>query len=293
MIRNHIIVWVALILLSGCSHFDRLLNFKPSVKLKKVEFEVKEVNKLYHFYHPDTLNNDYLRKLRIDYSLDTMTLALDNDFGKIKTILDWTHKQWNHSGSNRPSKSDPLTILEEAKKGNNFRCVEYGIVSSAALNSIEIPARVIALKTYDVEKVKYGAGHVAAECYSTGFEKWIFIDGQFNAIPVLNNIPLNAVEFKKAISENGDELKIINLKGEVSKEEKEIYINWINKYLYYFDISFDNRYISYEERVKIKGKSKLMLVPLNAKEPTVFQRKSKINYCLYTKNINDFYQKPR
>lgn len=255
-------------------------------------FENKEVNSEYNFEYSDTTGNEYLRKLRTEYGLDTMTTNLKSDLDKIKTILDWTHNQWTHSGSNTPSKSDPLTILEEAKEGNNFRCVEYGIVSAAALNSIGIPSRVFALKTADVEKVRYGAGHVAAESYSKEFKKWIFIDGQFNAIPILNNIPLNAVEFLKAITENIGNLKIINIKGEISKEEKEKYINWISKYLFYFDIRFDNRYISYKDKIKINGKSKLMLVPLNTDNPFIFQRKSKIDYCLYTNNINDFYQKP-
>ena len=70
------------------------------------------------------------------------------------------------------------------------------------------------------------------------------------------------------------------------------YINWISKYLFYFDIRFDNRYIAYKDKIKINGMSKLMLVPINTNNPSVFQRKSKLNYCLYTNNTNDFYCKP-
>lgn len=292
MNKKYIIILSALIFLSACSPVYRFFNISPSIKLKEVKFADNAANQAYKFQYPDTTNNKYLRELRTNYGLDTINSKFEEEIDKIKAILDWTHKQWTHSGSNTPSKSDPLTILKEAKEGNNFRCVEYGIVSSAALNSIGIPSRVLALKTADVEKVKYGAGHVVAESYSEEFKKWIFIDGQFNAIPVLNNIPLNAVEFQKAITENIDQLRIINIKGAFSKEAKEKYINWISKYLFYFDIRFDNRFISYKDKVKINGKPKLMLVPLNAENPSVFQRKSKIDYCLYTNNINDFYQKP-
>jgi len=292
MNKKHIIIFATLILLSGCSPFYRLLNLSPSIRLKEVTFDNKTVNSAYKFQYPDTTKNEYLRKLRIAYGLDTIALKFDNEIDKIKAILDWTHQQWTHSGSNTPSKSDPLTILEEAKQGNNFRCVEYGIVLSAALNSIGIPSRVLALKTADVEKVRYGAGHVVAESYSKKLNKWIFIDAQFNVIPFLNNIPLNAVEFQKAIIDDIDNLMLINNKGKISKEKKEKYINWISKYLFYFDISFDNRYIPYNDKLKINGKSKLMLVPINAKYPSVFQRKYKLDYYLYTNNINDFYQKP-
>ncbi|NOU18041.1 MAG: transglutaminase domain-containing protein [Bacteroidales bacterium] len=269
-----------------------MINISPSTRLKSITFSETDLNPIYQLYYSDTINNAYLRELRQVYKLDSLTERTDNEFEKIKAILDWTNKQWAHSGSNTPSKSDPLTILKEAKKGNNFRCVEYGIVSAAALNSIGIPSRVLALKTADVEKVKYGAGHVVAETYSKEFEKWIFIDGQFNAIPILNNIPLNAVEFQKAIKGNSVNIKIINSKGDISKAEKERYIAWISKYLFYYDITFDNRYIANKDKVKINEKSKLMLVPLNADNPSVFQRKNKIDDCLYTNNINDFYQKP-
>jgi hypothetical protein len=270
----------------------RLLNISPSIRLKAVAFERNLVNPLYKFEYSDTTGHEYLRELRTVYGLDTLTFNLKSDFDKIKIILDWTHNQWKHSGSNTPSKSDPLTILEEAKKGNNFRCVEYGIVSSAGLNCIGINSRVLSLKTADVEKVKKGAGHVAAEAYSTEYKKWIFIDGQTNAIPMLNDLPLNAVEFQKAILSSIDNLTIVNIKGKFSEDEKKKYINWVSKYLFYFDARFDNRYDSNEEKLKINGKANLMLVPLNADQPTIFQRKYNIDHCLYTNNMNDFYQIP-
>ncbi len=284
--------FIILSTLLGCQPFSRLINVTPSTRLKDITFSETDLNPNYQFYYPDTLNNAYLRELRQVYKLDSLTATTGDEFEKIKTLLDWTSKQWSHSGSNTPSKSDPLTILAEAKKGSNFRCVEYGIVSAAALNSIGIPSRVLAIKTADVEKVKIGAGHIVAETYSKKFKKWIFIDGQFNVIPLLNNIPLNAVEFQKAIRENNSNLKIVNVKGDLSNEEKEQYVAWISKYLFYFDVTFDNRYIAYKDKVKISEKSRLMLVPINANNPTVFQRVNKINDCLYTNNSNDFYQRP-
>jgi hypothetical protein len=292
-IRSTIVLGILIFLLSSCSHLYRLLNYSPSKKIKNIEFDEKAVNEGYQFYYPDTINNKYLKKLRIDYNLDLLIKDKTREFDKITTILNWTNKQWEHNGNNKPSKSDPITILEEAKKGSNFRCVEYGIILSAALNSIGISTRIIGLKTFDVEKVKYGAGHVASECYSKEYNKWIFIDGQFNVIPKLNEIPLNAVEFKKAIIENTDDLKIVNLNGELSKKDKSRYIEWISKYLYYFDIKFDNRINPDNDQINIRKKSSLMLVPINEKEPKIFQKKYKIDYCLYTNNINDFYQIPK
>lgn len=291
--KRFIIIFIvsAIVLLSSYLTYV-FYNYSPSSKLKEVAFEVETVNPDLKFQYSDTTENDYLRLLKSDYKIDEIVMNYENELDKIKALLAWTHSQWTHSGSNTPTKSDPRTILEEAKEGNNFRCVEYGIVSAAALNSIGITSRVLALKTSDVEKVKYGAGHVVAESFSKEFNKWIFIDGQFNAIPILSNVPLNAVEFQKAITENIDNLQIVNIDGEFSKEEKERYINWIGKYLYHFDTNFDNRYTPDENRMKINGKIKLMLVPLNSENPSIFQQKHHIDYCLYTNNFNDFYQKP-
>jgi len=275
----------------SCSPIPQFFNILPSSKLKSVAFSETEANPIFQFYYSDTLNNAYLRELRQAYRLDSLTDQTDSEFEKIKILLNWTNKQWTHS-NNTPSKPDPLTILDEAKKGNNFRCVEYGIVSAAALNSIGIPSRLLGLASADVEKVRTGAGHVVAETYSKEFKKWIFIDAQWNTIPVINNVPLNAIEFQKAIYENNVNLKIINSKGDASKEEQESYIDWIGKYLFYYTIGFDNRYRDDYQNVMVSGKPRLMLVPLNTENPTIFQRKSKIDYCIYSNNSRDFYQCP-
>jgi len=100
------------------------------------------------------------------------------------------HNQWQHNGNNEPHKNDVTSILEEVKEGKNFRCVEYGIVVAACLNSIGLKARQLNLKTKDVETTEYGAGHVVTEVFLNDLKKWMFIDGQFDAMPLLDGIPL-------------------------------------------------------------------------------------------------------
>lgn len=229
--------FLAVLVMSGCSI---VRPTEPVNRLKKVEFENKPVNAMYVFQYSDTTRNTYLKKLRADYGLDSMVSNYTNELDKIKAILAWSHTRWTHNGFNTPTVSNPLTILHEAKDGKSFRCVEYGIVASAALSSIGIPSRVLSLKTADVKRVKYGAGHVAAEVYSKEYKKWIFIDAQFDAIPVLNDLPLNAVELQQAITQNRDALKIINKDGELPKKDQEEFINWIGKYLYFLNINFNN-----------------------------------------------------
>jgi len=280
------------LLICSCSSFYQMLKFSPSSRLKDISYLQETPNLLFQFYYSDTLANDYLRELRTRYEIDVLVKEQTNDLDKIKSVLDWTSKQWTHNGANNPTKQDALTILKEAREGKQFRCVEYGIVATAALNSIGIPARTLGLKTRDVEKVMRGAGHVVSEVFSKELNKWIFIDPQFNIIPTLNGKPLNGVEFRKEIFNKNINLKLVNKQGDLSAEESENYIKWIGKYLFYFDVLFDQQTLNNSKFKSINGMTKLTLVPVGQKEPRIFQRHSKIDYSYYTHSLNDFYRKP-
>ncbi len=292
MKRNLLVLFISSVLLSSCSSFFQLVNVSPSSKMEEISFTTGSPDPKYRFFYADTVNNDYLRKLRNDYQLEQLVSGCKADTGKILDVLNWTSQQWEHNGSNTPTKSDALTILKEAQEGKQFRCVEYGIVANTALNSLGIRARTLGLKTRDVEKVRRGAGHVVAEVYSKDLGKWIYIDPQFNIMPVLNGTPLNGVEFQQAIYSRDAGLKLINKQGEIGKTDAENYIKWVGKYLYYFDILFDQQNLNSEKYQSVNGKTKLMLVPAGSTEPDVFQRKYPITYCHYTHSLNDFYQKP-
>ena len=287
-----LIAIVIVIYLLTPTTFYQLLKISPSSRLLDISYTTDAPDSLYQFQYADTIGNEYLKELRTSYNLEQLTAGDTDEFAKIKTILDWTSKQWEHNGNNTPSKHDALTILAEARQGKQFRCVEYGIVATAAHNSIGIPARTLGLKTRDVEKVMRGAGHVVTEVYSNQFGKWIYIDPQFNIIPTLNGAPLTGVEFQKAIYTKDPGLTLINKQGEVGKEDSESYIKWIGKYLFYFDILFDQKTMNADKFSSINGMTKLTLVPAGHKEPLIFQRSSKINYSYYTNSLNDFYRTP-
>jgi len=258
-------------------------------KMQQVALQFDENSKKtdLKFWYEQTDNNEYLELLRSKFPIDSLIKDAHSDMNKTLKILNWVHRQWRHDGSNQPRKNDAISILEEAREGKNFRCVEYGIVVAACLNSVGLKARTLALKTKDVETTSSGAGHVATEVFLNDLQKWVFIDGQFDVMPVLNGIPLNAVEFQKTIVENFDQLEI-RTSSDVSKN---FYTNWIYPYLYYFDVPFDNRE-GIEDVQLIDGKSSLMLVPLGAKNPTVFQINFPINNVKYTHSLVDFYAQP-
>ncbi|MGZ2370433.1 transglutaminase-like domain-containing protein [Ancylomarina sp. YFZ004] len=266
----------ALTVVKGISPNFATLQFDSKLKSNNLKF----------WYEKN--NNDYLNLLRSKYPIDSLVKDTKSDTEKAQNIMNWVHNQWQHNGNNQPKKSDAISILEEVKQGKNFRCVEYGIVTTACLNAIGLKARTLSLRTKDVETRKYGAGHVLLEVYLNDLKKWVLLDPQWNIIPVLNGIPLNAVEFQKAISENYKELEIISGLA----LSKRYYVDWIFPYLYYFNTSFDNRE-GIELTNNINGKKKLMLVPLGAKNPTIFQIIYPINNCIYTNSVKDFYEQPK
>ena len=253
-----------------------------------LSFDTTSLNNGLKFWYEQNTENEYLNRLRTNYPIDSLIKDSKTDTGKALKILNWVHNQWSHNGNNEPRKPDAISILEEVKEGKNFRCVEYGIVATACLNAVGLKARTLALKTRDVETRLSGAGHVLLEVFIPDLQKWALLDGQWDAMPVLKGIPLNAVEFQKAIAGSYSELEIRSS----SNVSKRRYCEWIYPYLYYFDVAFDNRESNPKYSGLSNGKRKIMLVPLGAKQPTVFQVKGQIKECLYTNSYKDFYAPP-
>ena len=247
----------------------------------------------YPFAYADTAGNAYLRKLRQSYALDAVTASAKTDLERVLAVLHWTHGQWSHNGSNVPSAPDALTILAEVADGGKYRCVEYGIVSSEALQAIGIPARVIGLKTADVATRKWGAGHVAAEAYLGDAGKWVFLDGQFDIVATLDGVPLNAFEFGEALRARPGDIVLVDADGPVSPKRRRNYLRFVGEYLHHLDVRFDNRVgVPREERRLVDGKSSLMLVPRGAQPPAVFQRDSPMDYLAYTSAPAALYAAP-
>ncbi|MTK54100.1 transglutaminase-like domain-containing protein [Paludibacter sp.] len=241
-----------------------------------------------HLIYENNNQNSYLIQLHDKYRIDRLVKGAESDSERALKIIHWIHGLWKHDGYNAAEKKDALYILDKAEKGDNFRCVEFGIVTAACLNSIGLKARVLSLKVKDVETRLSGAGHVVAEVYLNDLKKWVLLDSQWDAMPILHGIPLNAVEFQKAITEHYSQLEISSLSG----VSKRMYTSWIYPYLYYFNCPLDNREGVDIDKLTIDGKKALMLVPLGAKNPTIFLAKYKLDYCIYTHSLSDFYAPP-
>ncbi len=233
-------------------------------------------------------DDPYLERLRDVHDLDGLIAGTSTDLDRILAVSTWVNALWQHDGDNQPSSSDPLTIIAEAKQGNRFRCVEYAIVLDGALKALGIPARRLGLKTADVETRTSGAGHVVVEAYSRDLQKWLLVDPQFNLIPMVDGVPLNALELQRALaSEKRVSYKSVSRRRPVAHLllTRLIYPAFIGQYLHFFDFPMDQ---------SSQGPSQhLMLVPKGAAPPRVFQGRFPLDYMVYTHNQRLFYAAPQ
>ena len=216
-----------------------------------------------------------LELLRKTTELDLLLSSCNTDLDKIKLTTFYVHQLSEHDGWNDPQTRDPVVLVKRASHGESFRCVEFSIVMASCLRAINIPARILGLKTKDVETREFGAGHVVVEAFVDN--QWIFIDPQACFIPSINGKLLNAVDLCYQLNSPNNTLVANELKNETGN-----YKDWVKNYLYYFDT-----FISPE-----KEKVKVMLVPLNAKKPTVFQKNHPLTDLHYTNSVTAFYAWP-
>lgn len=246
--------------------------------------ETKQVNdgELVGFKEWSPYSEDYLMDLKASYDLEELTKDCQTDYDKVLAITKWVSGLWEHDGDNVPKKSDPLYILDQVvNHGQQYRCVEYGSVVSGCLQALGLDSRQLNLKMKTVETEEYGAGHVGCEVYLEDIEKWVFIDAQWGAIPMLGDSPLNAYEFGEAINKADSNL-YINWVNNVYNATDKDYIQWMDPYLYYLDTAYKNVDGSF---------TNVMFVPEDGKEVTIFQRKYSIDMDYYLRDINTFYSK--
>ncbi|GAB2965044.1 hypothetical protein GCM10027048_38190 [Hymenobacter coalescens] len=256
---------------------QELLHFDSTARLPAVRF-----------VYPDAATDAYLRQLR-EQELHALPAA--EELQRLLAVVAWTNGLWAHNGNNEPSQSDALTIIREARAGKKFRCVEYAKVSADALLALGMPARVVGLKTRDAATRKSGAGHVLTEVWLPQRGKWAMADAQFNLLPLLADVPLNAVELQQALARR-QPVAFRRAAGPVPAAQAQRYIRFVRPYLYFFDVSFDQRQLPYAQQARVGAHTSLMLGPVGTERPAVFQRRFSLSYMLYTHALREFYRPP-
>lgn len=257
---------------------------------KQIKFSITDNPEIQYFFSTENSKHD-LQELREKFQIEKLWQIKDSQISNVLRVMNWTHKQWDHNGSNSANSYKGIEILNEAQVGGNFRCVEYGIVLKDVLNSVGINTRLLELKVKNADIVKHSAGHVLVEIYLTEIEKWIMADGQFNLVPFKDGIPLNAVELLENLMLN-KEIEFKNLDGAITERLTRKYLNFIVDYLFYFSTNIDNRYDMKKSWKTIRGKSQIMLIPIGAKKLIRFEGGPEIRTFIYTNSKRDFYKEP-
>ncbi|MBT9393809.1 transglutaminase-like domain-containing protein [Hymenobacter sp. NST-14] len=233
----------------------------------------------FEFSSPTT---PYLTRFREMFGLKGVIGKETSDLGRARALCEWVHFRLEHDGHKSFKSQDPFAILKAAQAGQQVQCVEYGLVLAAAFNAVGIPARPLYLKAADVQTRRSAAGHALAEAWLPDLGKWVMVDAQANIIPLLGSKPLNAVELQQALLAKRDDLTVLSS----TRAPAGSYFRWVDQYLFYFDTVMDNRY-----DVK-SARTGLMLVPVGAHKPVVFQRTESIHNIRYTNSVATFYASP-
>lgn len=232
----------------------------------------------------DSPKDPYLTTFRTKYCLERLRDPCGNNYETLKRCLKWAHSRFGHSYKNESKKSDPISILEEAKSGRRFRCVEHSVVLKNCLAALGIKARILWLKARDIGNRMWGATHVVVEAYLPEYGKWVLADPQYGTMPILAGVPLNAVELQAAMSDTPRAVKFPNL----TRRQRKDYLSDLRDVLFYFDVRLDTRLNSENAR----NKKWLMLVPLDAKNPRMHGRKYRIKHRTYIHSVKEFYPIP-
>ncbi|WP_165768275.1 transglutaminase-like domain-containing protein [Hymenobacter amundsenii] len=231
------------------------------------------------FSSPDSA---YLTRFREMFGLEGIIAHETTDLGRARALCQWVYFRLEHDGRQTFKSADAFDILHAAQAGQSVQCVEYGLVLATAFNAVGIRARPLYLKAANVQTKASAAGHALAEAWLPDLGKWVMVDAQADIIPMLGPTPLNALELQQALLAHRPDLTVLTS----TKARAGSYFRWVKPYLFYFDTVLDNRY-----GVR-KSSAGLMLVPLGARNPTIFQRTARIRNMRYTNSATTFYASP-
>ncbi len=216
------------------------------------------------------------------FGLKSVIAHETTDLGRARALCQWVYFRLEHDGHQTFESTDAFDILQAAQAGQSVQCVEYGLVLATAFNAVGIRARPLYLKAANVQTKASAASHALAEAWLPDLGKWVMVDAQADIIPMLGPMPLSALELQQALLAHRPNLTVLTS----TKAQAGSYFRWVKPYLFYFDTVLDNRYGVRKSPVG------LMLVPLGARNPTVFQQTARIRNMRYTNSATTFYASP-
>lgn len=219
---------------------------KENIAKKKV-FNVEEWENpglgFSYLHQFDSVGLADLVQLRLMYSLDTLKKNSMNQITHQVTVMNWVHGLWRHNPIQSAPSQKCLDILQEVKKGQTFRCMEYASVLAQSLQSLGYSARILELCS---EGMSYGLAkaHAAVEVWNDDLQKWIFLDPQNNALWKNKEEFCNADEVREIIETKKDDSLVMIVFPSSWLAVENINPSVWRKYFYYIFLHYDNRYTS-------------------------------------------------
>lgn len=183
-------------------------------KIKIVESGNTLLDKRYRAMDlPDSINTSLMLQVR-QFSTENGIVKKPDDLSMVLESLRWVSSRWMHDGNNSADTLNALQILENAKKGIRYRCVEYGRVLSSTLRSWGFISRPIGFFTSGAAYGPPGSGHFATEVWIDNLKKWIFLDPQFCIYTLHKGQHINFYEMAM-LANNGrfEEIEFVMSKG--------------------------------------------------------------------------------
>lgn len=206
---------------------------------------------------PDSIDTKEFRELK-EYVLANITLKSTKEPEIYFELMEWVSQQWEHNGWHAaPDSLNSLGILKSAKYDKQqYRCVEYGSVLHDVLVAFGYVARTIGIKNSEVDYGGAGMAHVTTEVWSNNYNKWIFLDPQWDIYAIHNNIPLNIYDIAQLdINKQFNEIQFMQ-NGEVVKDSD--YSQFLANYLGYVDINIKCNNLKYSLSLKLEGNKDYM-----------------------------------
>ncbi|MDF1504153.1 transglutaminase-like domain-containing protein [Roseisolibacter sp. H3M3-2] len=221
----------------------------------------------------------YYARLRPEQGLDAVVAGAATDLARVQAVSRWAHTRFGHDGASAAPRPDPASILRDAAGGRRFRCVEYATVVSGALTALGIRARMVWLLTRDEGTRTDGVAHVVAEAWLRDAGRWVMVDAQWDAVPLLDGRPIDAVALQGALARGTPGLAVASRSGTRTAD----YARWVAPYLHYF-------YTPLDHRVELpRGAAALVLAPVGDES---LARKYAPPAVLYTRSTQAFYAPP-
>ena len=131
--------------------------------------------------------------------LNAVVASALSDADRIEALLAWAHALWTPLPGRHANSSNPQTIVSRALNGERFSRSDINTVLAHAMMAVDIPTRLVTLKTRDCTWRPLASHYVGIEYFDRDHFKWVWLDGSYGVRLLDEFQPLSALDIKNAL----------------------------------------------------------------------------------------------